>query len=222
MASKLKKRVATKDSYARVRENNAEMGRSMKAGVLLTNSVKALTNVAADSELTSRLAKEMKSVLKADTASKRGMRVVTSAGIVLLRGFEFNMDSKLGSIFFAPFTTVIDRPAGTLTINIPEFTPKVMLKAPFGTTHFRFTSAASCIDFAANTRSSIYTNSAHLVYGDQTEPAVTLSNAVEANSTRTLFLVLGVQFFQETNGEFYVLNSGTHNPLAIVEVNAAV
>jgi hypothetical protein len=52
-------------------------------------------------------------------------------------------------------------------------------------------------------------------------PALTLSPTVAANSTKPLFLVLGVQFFQEFGGNYYPLKDSSTNSLAIIKVAAA-
>jgi hypothetical protein len=44
-------------------------------------------------------------------------------------------------------------------------------------------------------------------------------NAVTPNSVSPLFLALGVEFFQEVNGQMYPLKNGTYNPLALVQVS---
>ena len=49
--------------------------------------------------------------------------------------------------------------------------------------------------------------------------ALNLSNAVTANSTHPLFLVLGIEFYQEVNGQMYSLKNGAFNPLAVVKVS---
>jgi hypothetical protein len=36
-----------------------------------------------------------------------------------------------------------------------------------------------------------------------------------------LFLLLGMEFFQEVNGRFYALRNGAYNALSIVNVNVA-
>jgi hypothetical protein len=42
---------------------------------------------------------------------------------------------------------------------------------------------------------------------------------VTANSTNPLFLLLGIEFYQEVNGEMYSLRNGGFNSLAIVMVS---
>ena len=45
------------------------------------------------------------------------------------------------------------------------------------------------------------------------------TNAVTANSTKPLFLALGVEFYQEINGQMYPLKNGAFNPLSLVQVS---
>ena len=47
-------------------------------------------------------------------------------------------------------------------------------------------------------------------------------NAVTANSTKPLFLALGVEFYQEINGQMYPLKNGAFNPLSIAKVDSGV
>ena len=47
---------------------------------------------------------------------------------------------------------------------------------------------------------------------------LTLENNLTANSTHPLFFVLGIEFYQEVNGEKYPLKNGAFNALQIVKV----
>jgi hypothetical protein len=49
--------------------------------------------------------------------------------------------------------------------------------------------------------------------------AISLTNALTANSTHSLFLVLGIQFYQEVNGVQYSLRNGAFNALSIVKAS---
>jgi hypothetical protein len=219
MPSNMSKRIATDPAFERTRENMAEFERAGRAGKLLTDSLRILANNASDGKLTSRLAKEMSKVIKADPLNDRGQRTVTDGNLLLIRGFDFNADAKLTTVFFAPYTAVVDRAVGTLKADITPFVPKSMLKAPTGTTHFSVVSAGAEIDFDGGVHTGAISATAELVYGDQLEAAISLSNAVPANSTLPLFLALGVRFYQQVNNKFYPLNSGRHNALAIVLVD---
>jgi hypothetical protein len=49
--------------------------------------------------------------------------------------------------------------------------------------------------------------------------AINQVNAVTPASTKPLFLALGVEFYQEVNGQMYPLKNGAYNPLALVQVS---
>ena len=55
---------------------------------------------------------------------------------------------------------------------------------------------------------------------DPTATAViNLVNTVTANSTKPLFLALGIEFYQEVNGQMYPLKNGAYNALSLVKVS---
>ncbi|HLG39643.1 MAG TPA: hypothetical protein VI461_08240, partial [Chitinophagaceae bacterium] len=140
-------RIANDPAFQRTRENGAEFGRAGKAGKILRNSIRGLLQNASDARMVSRLTQEMVKVIQEDAINARGFRNVIDGEAELLQGFDFNINGKLGTTLYAPFTAVIDRVAGTLTANLPAFVPLNMIAAPGGTTHFRIISAGAEIDF---------------------------------------------------------------------------
>ncbi len=212
-------RIATDPNFQRTRENGEEFGRSGKAGKLLRNSIRAMLQNASDSRMVGRLTKKMVEVVQADATNPRGQRNVIDGEAELLEGFEFNISGKLGNTLYAPFTSTIDRVAGTLTVDIPSFVPINMIAAPGGATHFKLVSAGAEIDFE-NEVFVMDNQASAILPWDATGTVVTnLVNAVSAASTHPLFLVLGIEFYQEVNGQMYPLKNGAFNPLAIVKVS---
>jgi hypothetical protein len=151
--------------------------------------------------------------------SDRGLRNVIDGEAELLSGFEFNIRGKLGNTLFAQFSGSIDRAAGSIGVEIPEFSPLTMLAAPEGTTHFKIVSGGAEVDFEAE--SFVIKTSATdiLPWSAADTDVISQSNAVTADSTKPLFLVVGVEFYQEVNGLMYPLKNGSYNPLAIVQVS---
>jgi len=49
--------------------------------------------------------------------------------------------------------------------------------------------------------------------------AINFSNTLSAASTLPVFLVLGIEFYQEVNGEEYPLKNGSFNALSIVKAS---
>jgi hypothetical protein len=214
-------RIANDPSFARTRENGAEFGRAGKAGKLLRTAFRALLQNTADPRMVSRMTADFVKVIQADETNDRGQRNVIDGEAELLEGFDFNIRGKLGTTLYAPFTASINRTSGALEVVIPPFVPINMIAAPGGSTHFKLISAGAEVDFEAESYVSDSTESAVLALDSTTTTALTLSNTVTAASTKPLFLVLGIEFYQEVNGSMYSLKNGTYNALALVKVSGS-
>ena len=212
-------RIANDPNFQRTRENGAEFGRAGKAGKLLRNSIRAMLQNGSDSRMVSRLTQKMVEVIQEDATNPRGLRNVIDGEAELLEGFEFNISGKLGTTLYAPYTSTIDRVAGTLTANIPSFVPLNMIAAPNGATHFKIVSAGAEIDFENETFIMDAQATAVLPWDATATAIISLANTVTANSTHPLFLALGIEFYQEVNGQMYPLKNGAFNPLALVKVS---
>jgi len=211
-------RIATDAAFQRTRENMSEFGRAGKAGKVLRKAIRGLLQNAKDSRITSRLTKEMMKVIQADATSVRGRRNVVDGEAELLQGFDCNINAKLSTTLFAEYTATINRAAGTLAIHIPAFTPADKIVAPAGTTHFKISTLGAEIDFENEVTITDMQESAILPLNNTPTAVLNLNNAVTAASTHPLFLLLGVQFFQEVNGVQYPLKNGAFNALSIVKV----
>ena len=183
-----------------VRENGAEFGRAGKAGKLLRNAIRAFTQKASDGKMVGRLTKAMIQVIQADVTNARGLQNVIDGEAELLTGFEFNINAQLSSTLYAPFTTTIDRVAGTLAAAIPAFVPVNMIAAPQGATHYRLNIAGVEIDFEGNTYVAETSSTEDLPWDNVLTGAISLETGVTPNSTHPLFLVLGIEFAQEETG----------------------
>lgn len=212
-------RIATDPAFIRTRENGTEFGRAGKAGKLLRTAFRELLLNAGDSYVASRLTSEMVKVLRADATNKRGQRNVIDGEAELLQGFEFNVNGRLGGTFYAPYAAVIDRAAGKTSVTIPPFVPINMVAAPFGASHFRIMVSGAEVDFEANTFVNGSAMSGQLALDTTLTEALNLSVDVPANSTKPLFLALGIEFYQEVNAELYGLKNGSFNALALVMVS---
>jgi hypothetical protein len=162
----------------------------------------------------------MMAMLKTDTQSRRGERNVVNGDIELLQGFQFNINAVLDSTFFAPFTAAIDRATGNLSVEIDPFVPENMVMKPEGATHFQIISAGAEVDFAGNVYVASNSSSVALPWNNVETAAISLENVVTANSAHPLFLLLGIEFSQEVNGERYSLRNGGFNSLGIAMVSA--
>ncbi|WP_026717163.1 hypothetical protein [Flavobacterium gelidilacus] len=215
-------RIKSDPAFQRTRENGSEFGRAGKAGKLLRTALRPLLLNSADGRMVSRLTQRMVKVIQADLVSERGLRNVIDGEAELLFGFEFNIRGKLGTSLFAPYVASIDRAAGEVKVDIASFVPGNMIAAPSGTTHFKIISGGAEVDFEAETF-VVATSETPIMPWDSTPTAViSQTNVVTANSTKPLFLALGVEFYQEINGQMYSLKNGAFNPLSMAAVDSGL
>lgn len=206
-------------AFARTRENGVEFGRAGKASKALRTAFRNLLVTASDSKLVSRLTRDMFRVVQSDAVNIRGERTAAQGNTGLLSGFEFNQHAKLAGTFLASFEASADRVAGTVRVAIPEFVSAHMVVAPPGATHFKLISGGAEIDFGDGTFTVDTKVGEPMPLSPQATPAQVLTHALPAGSTKPLFLVFGVEFYQYVNGEQYPLKNGAHNALAVVLVS---
>ena len=212
-------RIANDPNFQRTRENGAEFGAAGKAGKLMRTAFRNILQNSADNRMVGRLTSEMVKVIQSDITNVRGFRNILDGETELLTGFEFNIKGKLGNTLYAPFTIAINRVAGTLEVSLTPFIPANMIAAPNGTTHFKIETAGAEVDFENETFVIDGNDSAIIPLNNTATAAITITNTVTANSLSPLFLVLGIEFYQEVNGTMYPLKNGVYNPLAIVKVD---
>ena len=214
-----KNRIANDPAFQRTRENGSEFGRAGKGGKLLRNAIRILLQNASDKRVTSRLTKDLLAIVKTDTTNARGLRTLTDGDMSILLGFEFNLNGKLGTTLFTPFVNAFDRATGDATLNLAAFSPTLRIAAPTGTTHFKVVMGAAELDFA--NEASVFENdeTAILPYAAADTAAIALTASLTANSTVDVIQVLGIEFYQEVNGEMYELKNGSYNALSVVTVD---
>jgi hypothetical protein len=207
-------------SFQRTRENQAEFGRACKANRVIRHAFNTLLTNAKGKRVIARLTKELMKAVKADIVNPRGLRTVTDGELGFLKGFEFNNSNNLKTTLTVPYTTSIDRVTGVMQVDVPSLVPTEAVKAPEGATHYRLVCGAAEINFDTEEYKTDTKESTYLPLIPTTAPALGLTATVPAASTHPLFMVVGIQFFQQVNGIFYVLKSGEHNALSLVEIDS--
>lgn len=211
-------RIKNDPAFARTRENGAEFGRAGTASKLLRSALRMLIANVSDNRMANRLTQVMMKVIQADATNTRGERNVIDGEATLLTGFEFNQNGQLDKTFFAPYTYQMDRVSGSLTVSIPAFVPANLITSPPGATHFKLVSGGAEVDFEQGTFVNGHADSGERVLSIEAVPEIVLTQAVTPQSTHPLFLVFGIEFYQEVNGNRYPLRNGAFNALAIVGV----
>lgn len=213
------KRIANDPAFVRTRENNTEFGTSAKSGKLVRSSLRPLMQTASDGAVTARMTKVMTLIKDFDTQSSRGGRTVAggitdAAAKELLKGFNFNVRSALGSVFFKPFE--VDTATGAITIT--DLIPINDINFPQGATHVTLKSAWAKVDFATGVTETQISPESNLPL-DSTSSDVTLTPAQAPAGQGTNIFVLCLEFFQQVNAAQYSLKNGAFNVLSIVEVS---
>lgn len=75
------------------------------------------------------------------------------------------------------------------------------------------------IDFENETYVFDSESSAILPWNGSVTTALTLTSNLTANSTLPIFQVVGIEFYQQVNGQMYPLKNGSYNALAVVGVS---
>ena len=212
-------RLATDPRFQRTRENNAEFGNAGKAGSLLFTALRSSIRVKADSRATGRLMKRLMQALKGDTLSARGLRTVATGQPSLVEGFDFNRHAPLHGTLFAPYTAIITRSSGDFKLDVPSFIPDDAVRPPEGATHCSIGITGIEADFAGHTYVAASDASAILPLNAAPTAAFSLAVQVTPASTLPLILAVSITFYQEVNGNPYLLKNGSVNALAIVKVD---
>ncbi len=214
------KRFRTDPAFARVRENAQEFGHAGKIGALLRRAFRAVTVGISDARSTSRLVKKLMTVIKTDTVNKRGERLVSKGDLLMLKNFEFNLKTSINQILNMQYTTTWDRVTGEAKIVLSAHKPREAVAVPSGATHYRIMVGVATVDFEIEDHELRIAQSAIYPWNLDEIPEQELTVSLTPNSLHPVFIVLALEFYQQVNTEYYMLNNGGHNvsSIALVDV----
>lgn len=205
----------------RTKENMSEFARAASGAKLIRKTFATIMSDIKDFYFARRLNSEMARVVKADTVSPRGFRNIADGDIELLQGLDVNTDMPLASAFKAPFVASIDRVSGLMKVDFPALITSSLLAKPEGVSHFRLTIAGALIDFNTGDHLVAQMAGEHLLMSKDGVTAASLEVQLPPASTASLILALGVSFYQEVNGQFYLIGDGFYNAVAFVAVSGS-
>jgi hypothetical protein len=206
----------------RTLENNAEFKTQSKGTSLLGESFRACIANAKSSDWHNRLSVITREVIKLDLTNPRGQRGIIDDETSLYEGYNFNSNAPLGRVLYAQVTATIDRTTGNCQVIVPALTPGVSVAAPQGATHFKYISCSAEVDFEAETIKSSDMASDFVPLSNTPQTAVTLNLNQTANAAKPIFIGFGLEFYQEVNGQKYILQNGQYNPFQILKVDTGV
>ena len=167
----------------------------------------------------SRLVKELMKVIHSDPVGARGMRTVMNGNLQLIADFEFNIRAPLSSMLYAPYVADVDFATGVVTIDIPQFNPSEMLHAPGGTSHFKIVSGGAAVDFDEKSFSTEIAETPFIPWNNTLSAVISHVHNLGAGTINPKFVLLGVSFYQEVNGQMYELQDGGFSCRAIVKIS---
>jgi hypothetical protein len=220
-----KEQIANDPAFIRTRENNAEFGASAKVGKNLRVGLASVIKNFADPQVTGRITKIFKEINLKGTGSRGKRNIKLSTNREMLENFDFNKTITFGSVFNAPFTLTPNAARNESTLVMPAFNPWDFVNAPAGATHFRILNGISVIsDFNYNNITKKYElatptldQKSAIVYSsylplDLSASATSIVTTLTGSPTMTTSVsvanVIGIEFYQFVDGQYYMFNSG--------------
>lgn len=203
-------------------ENNSEFKTQSKAASLIGDSFRSCIVNAKSGDWHNRLSMITRDVIKLDLTNPRGQRGIIDDETSLYEGYDFNSNAPFGRVLYAQISATIDRATGGCQIVVPALTPSVSVAAPQGATHFKYIACSAEIDFESEVVKMANTVSDFVALNDTSQAAVTLDVNQMANAEKPVFIGFGLEFYQEVNGQKYILKNGQYNPFQIVKVDTGV
>ena len=228
-----KEQIDSDINFQRTRENNAEFGGSATVSKTLRLSLIAALQSVADSRVVSRLTKLFKEI-NTKGLGVRGQRAITlSDNKSMLLGFEFNRFTRFSSVFNGTYEMMNNNERTSSNVFFTGMIPQLSLRPPQGATHFRLVLATGTVsDYLYDSGSKKYEPIEALQNGlsginysgilpiNNTPQTLTLSTALPFSDPLdeevSVVECLGIDFFQQVNGEFYLLAQG--NALKVINV----
>ena len=212
-----RERVLTDPAFVRTRENSNEFGSANKAGTQLRRGLALFLKNLRSPELAPRMLSVLCKVRNYDHESVRSERTVGKGllhplGRELLKGFDFNGKSPLGSVLGC--TPTLE--AG-FVLRIPAFVPGKMVAFPHSANHVSFRSCVLLADFDTGTTIVQYSPAVQVPLSLQTTDLMLAPETVPAGKG-ILFWMLLVEFSQEINGVHYPLHDQSHTVLHVLDV----
>ena len=212
-------RILTDPAFALVREHNAQFAQGAMFVKALRAAYYPLFQPLADTHMTSRITSAIAKAIKADPATSPKKRRLANGDLHHLIDLNFNIETPLKEILIAPYSTIKTSHAHT-TIFTPQ--GNRFVKSPAEATHFRLISSIATIAYDAAAMSIDTTYSDYISTQPGDAVPITLTNTGASLSESFMTHVVGVEFFQETNGVYYPLHAKACNALAIIDAKKVI
>jgi len=227
-----KQRIESDPAFKRTRENMSEFGAAATIGKSLRIGYASIIKTMASDHIVGRIVKIMKRINTIGTGLRGQRSFEFLPNKELLEGFEFNPNTPLDSVFYAPYDAPsLDASRSRITWIVPDFNTANFINAPVGATHFKLVLNTTVLsDYVFNPSLGRYepvNETQNEVNGIAFSSEIPLGAAVGADTTLAIDLgfgaalpatvavisAIGIIFYQEINAQFYEL--ATDNAMRI-------
>ncbi len=220
-------RIMHDPKYKRTRENMREFGGAATAAKSFRTAFSGPAQKFGDTYLNSRMTGIMKRIVR-NGAGNRGERDLNiSDHLDLIKGFEFNFEDAFSSRFYylAAWPEIsVDR--NSVTWSLPGFSPDALIKAPDGASHFKLVLAAGYVSnfeyhftdekyqpvdgTLDGTSGNVYSAAFPLnaPVASPIDLSVVLMTGATIPADISVFVGIGIVFYQEINSQLYELAQG--------------
>ncbi|MGB5392942.1 MAG: hypothetical protein WBN16_01735 [Lutimonas sp.] len=230
-----KKRILSDPNFERTRENMREFGAAAVLGKTFRQGFLPHSKAIRTGSLSGKVTGMMKRINKAG-AGERGER---SFDIVrhrnFIEGFELNQKKSFSSVFYPPYPSPdINAERNQVTWEIPDFHPGMYMNSPEEATHFQLilhVFGLSNYVFEKSSQAYVFLHEQHnelrqsmssdllslkANLNEQIELIVDLPVEPNLPETAALIVSLGLLFYQEINGNMYMIPG--QNVMKVVSV----
>lgn len=229
-----KERMRTDPAFKRTRENQSEFGGSAKAGKSLRMGLARVMKRFGDSRVTSRITKIFREMLKGGPGlrGQRSIEIMNQKSKLI--GLNLHVSDTFRSVCSLPIDLTVNVDRNTVTMNIPVFSADDFVTPPAGATHFKIVLAIAAlsdhtfdsteqkylpVDPDINGLGAVGSTAEIGVLAVTATPIsllASLPNLPVLGATEGLLALVGIEFYQETNGQLYIFNES--NAMHVEEV----
>ncbi len=210
-----RKRIYSDPSFQRTRENASEFGTAARMSKILIDVVRPVLKGSGDRRLFSRLVKTILAIIKKDKTNIRGSRVLAEENVKDLVGFDFNLNADIRSVVNFGIDKVQEKSPTERIYTFSKFRPIDAIKFPPGATHFKLAIMLISGDWLGETRDAA-TGYGKILPLNEEEISPEIMIKPLAKETKHEMVLLGIEFMQEVNGNYYSLKDGGYVSLSVL------
>lgn len=172
-----------------------------------------------DRKMHQRLVGVMRRIINSDTISQKGERNLLMGDCKLLKGFEWNMNSRLANILGMNYRVDVDRKSGEVAFHFPSFTPALKPDKNETATHCRITAAVAELTWREDGPFTAMHTTEYLKLNEKIPANFGIVLLVNEGTERPIASSLSITWYQEVNGMMYQMQNAGYNAGAVVEVD---